>query len=81
MKLKPKTVEIDYSITFEKPFLHFGEDGLTTIEELIEELEWAGTCYGPKAKIAIAGFDECKISVVSNEQRDEYPGADVLLES
>lgn len=40
MKLKPKTVEIDYSISFEKPFLHFGEDGLTIIvdiEELVDD--------------------------------------------
>jgi hypothetical protein len=36
MKLKPKTVEIDYSITFEKPFLYFGEDGLTVMVEIKE---------------------------------------------
>ena len=42
MKLKPKTVEIDYTITFEEPFLYFGEDGLTIIvkiEELVDDGE------------------------------------------
>lgn len=54
---------------------------LTTVGQLIDELRWARDCYGSQAKVAISGFDECEISVVSNEQRDEYPEADILLES
>jgi hypothetical protein len=42
MKLKPKTVETDYSITFEKPYLFFDADGITVmvnIKELVDDGE------------------------------------------
>ena len=57
------------------------ENNLTTIAQLIEELEWAKDCYGSNAKVSIAGFRPAPISVVSNEQLDEYPASTVLLES
>ncbi len=69
MKLKPKTVEIDYSITFEKPFLHFGEDGLTIIvdiEELVDD--------GDEGNQLLISWDEvvdfCEGSVIDLEDFD-----------
>ena len=69
MKLKPKTVEIDYSITFEKPFLHFGGDGLTIIvdiEELVDD--------GDEGNQLLISWDEvvdfCEGSVIDLEDFD-----------
>jgi len=69
MKLKPKTVEIDYSITFEKPFLHFGEDGLTIIvdiEELVDD--------GDEGNQLLVSWEEvvdfCEGSVIDLEDFD-----------
>jgi len=69
MKLKPKTVEIDYSITFKEPFLHFGEDGLTIIvdiEELVDD--------GDEGNQLLVSWEEvvdfCEGSVIDLEDFD-----------
>ena len=69
MKLKPKTVEIDYSITFEKPFLHFGEDGLTIIvhiEELVDDGEEENCLLVPWEDV----IHYCDASVIDLEDYD-----------
>ena len=69
MKLKPKTVEIDYSITFEKPFLYFGEDGLSIIvriKELVDDGEEENCLLVPWEDV----IDYCEGSVIDLEDFD-----------
>ena len=69
MKLKPKTVEIDYSITFEKPFLYFGEDGLTVmveIKELVDDGDEGNQLLVPWEEVI--GY--CEGSVIDLEDFD-----------
>lgn len=69
MKLKPKTVEIDYSITFEKPFLFSDANGITVIvhiEELVDNGEEENCLLVPWEDV----IHDCEASVEDLEDFD-----------
>jgi len=69
MKLKPKTVETDYSITFEKPFLFSDANGITVmvnIKELVDDGEEENCLLVPWEDV----IHDCKGSVEVLEDFD-----------
>ena len=73
MKLKPKTVETDYSITFEKPFLFSDANGITVmvnIKELVDDGEEENSLLVPWGEV----IDDCVGSVL------EHSDYDVIIE-
>ena len=69
MKLKPKTVETDYSITFEKPFLFSDGNGITVmvkIKELVDDGEEENCLLVPWEDV----IHDCESSVIDLEDFD-----------